>query len=104
MVVFADGSWKNEYAYYDASKTNIEYFTDKTYSIEELQRINQSIDAKIKMSSLAIKNNYFEYLYNSLNKKDTENDKTNTTKQSTTKLKTTKNQTTKKKTTTSKSS
>ena len=104
LVVFADGSWKNEYAYYDASKTNIEYFTDKTYSIEELQRINQSIDAKIKMSSLAIKNNYFEYLYNSLNKKDTENDKTNTTKQSTTKLKTTKNQTTKKKTTTSKSS
>lgn len=102
LVVFADGSWKNEYAYYDASKTDIEYFTDKTYSIEELQRINQSIDAKIKMSSLAIKNNYYEYLYESLNKKDTENDKTNTTKQSTTKLKTTKNQTTKKKTTTTK--
>ena len=67
MVVFADGSWKNEYAYYNASRSNIEYYTDKTYTIEELQNINNKIDLKIKMSSLAIKNNYFNYLYNSLN-------------------------------------
>ncbi len=67
IVVFADGSWKNEYAYYNASRSNIEYYTDKTYTIEELQNINNKIDLKIKMSSLAIKNNYFNYLYNSLN-------------------------------------
>ena len=113
LVVFADGSWKNEYAYYDASKTDIEYFTDKTYSIEELQRINQSIDMKIKMSSLAIKNNYYEYLYESLNKKETTTTETITTNKTsaskTTKVKTTESKTTKKsskkkKTTTSKSS
>lgn len=67
MVVFADGSWKNEYAYYNASRSNIEYYSDKTYSVDELKEINNVIDAKIKMSSLAIKNNYFNYLYNSLN-------------------------------------
>ena len=76
LVVFADGSWKNEYAYYNASKTDIEYFTDKTYSLEELQSINQIIDTKIKMSSLAIKNNYFNYLYNSLNDLDIKKTKT----------------------------
>lgn len=70
MVVFADGSWKNEIAYYNASKSDIEYFTDKTYTVEELQNINNTIDLKIKMSTLAIKNNYFEYLYNSLNNKE----------------------------------
>ena len=100
LVVFADGSWKNEYAYYDASKTDIEYFTDKTYSIEELQRINQSIDMKIKMSSLAIKNNYYEYLYESLNKKETTTTETITTNKTsaskTTKVKTTESKTTKK--------
>ena len=67
MVVFADGSWKNEYAYYNASRSNIEYYSDKTYSVDELKEINNFIDTKIKMSSLAIKNNYFNYLYNSLN-------------------------------------
>ena len=67
IVIFADGSWKNEYAYYNASRSSIEYYTDKTYTIEELQNINNKIDLKIKMSSLAIKNNYFNYLYNSLN-------------------------------------
>lgn len=66
MVVFADGSWKNEIAYYNASKSDIEYFTDKTYTVEELQSINNKIDLKMKMSALAIKNNYFEYLDNSL--------------------------------------
>ncbi len=67
LVVFADGSWKNEYAYYNASRSDIEYYKDKTYTVEELQNINNKIDTKIKMSSLAIKNNYFNYLYNSLN-------------------------------------
>lgn len=67
IVVFADGSWKNEYAYYNASRASIEYFSEKTYSIEELKEINNNIDIKMKMSNLAIKNNYFNYLNNSLN-------------------------------------
>ena len=69
-VVFADGSWKNEIAYYNASTSNIEYYTDKKYSIEELQKINNNIDMKIKMSKLAIENNYFEYLENKLKDKN----------------------------------
>jgi len=67
LVVFADGSWKNETAYFNASTSEIEYFTDKEYTIDELKEINNKIDLKIKMSSLAIKNNYFEYLNNKLN-------------------------------------
>ena len=35
-----------------------------TYTIDELKSINELIDMKIKMSSLVIKNNYFNYLYN----------------------------------------
>ena len=67
MVVFADGSWKNEKAYYNASKGTVEYFEEEEYSVEELQNINKKIEMKINMSSLAIKNNYFDYLNKSLN-------------------------------------
>ena len=81
LVVFADGSWKNEYAYYNASKSDIEYFTSKTYTVEELQEINENINMKIKMSSLAIKNNYFKYLNNALNdNNELEDTKTSNTK------------------------
>ena len=66
LVVFADGSWKNEVAYYNASKGTVEYFGDKVYTLEEVQEINQRVDTKMKMSSLAIKNNYFNYLYSNL--------------------------------------
>ena len=62
LVVFADGSWKNEYAYYNASTSKIKYYSDLTYTVEELQRINTEIDLKISMSSKAIKSNYFNYL------------------------------------------
>lgn len=63
LVVFADGSWKNEIAYYNASKGKIKYYTDKEYSIEELKNINDKVTLDMNMSSLAIKNNYFNYLY-----------------------------------------
>ena len=66
LVVFADGSWKNEYAYFNASRGNIKYYTDKEYTTEELQKINEDINLKMTMSSLAIKNNYFDYLYKNL--------------------------------------
>ena len=62
LVVFADGSWKNEIAYYNASTSKIKYYGDTTYTIEELQEINTKINLKISMSSKAIKNNYFNYL------------------------------------------
>lgn len=66
LVVFADGSWKNEVAYYNASKGTLKYFGDKEYTLEEVQEINQRVDTKMKMSNLAIKNNYFNYLYSNL--------------------------------------
>lgn len=62
LVVFADGSWKNEIAFYDASKSRIKYYTDKTYTPEEIKKINNDINTKIDVSSRVIKNNYFEYL------------------------------------------
>ncbi len=62
LVVFADGSWKNEIAYYNASTSKIKYYTNVTYTIEEIQAINEEINLKISMSSQAIKKNYFAYL------------------------------------------
>ena len=62
LVAFADGSWKNEIAYYNASTSKIKYYTEVTYTAEEIQKINTEIDLKISMSSKAIKNNYFDYL------------------------------------------
>ena len=63
LVVFYDYSWKNEYAYFNASTGKITYFTDFTYSDEEITKINELIYAKMNMSSKAIKNNYFAYLF-----------------------------------------
>lgn len=62
ITVFADGSWKNEMAFYDASRSKVTYYTDKTYTNEELIEINTKVNNKILYSSLAIKNNYFNYL------------------------------------------
>jgi len=75
LVVFADGSWKNEVAYFNASTSEIEYFTDKEYTIDQLKEINNKIDMKMEMSSLAIKNNYFEYLNNKLSEEKLETEK-----------------------------
>jgi len=68
LVVFADGSWKNELAYYNASTGNIKYYSDKSYSTEEIKAINEKVTLKMKMSTLAIKNNYFGYLEKELAK------------------------------------
>lgn len=67
LVVFADGSWKNEIAYYDVGTNKVNYYTDKTYTDEEILAINEKISLKLNMSSLAIKNNYFSYLEKKLN-------------------------------------
>lgn len=66
-VIFADGSWKNEIAYYNASTSKIKYYTDEVYTSEEIQAINNEVSLKIQMSSNAIKNNYFNYLGKKIN-------------------------------------
>ncbi len=66
IVVFADGSWKNKYAFYDASNDKITYYTSKEYSYNDLIVINEMVEDKIKYSNLAIQHNYFNYLNNAL--------------------------------------
>ena len=62
-VVFADGSWKDPVAYYNASNGKITYHqANVTYTKEEIKAINDSIDYRISMSNLAIKKDYFNYL------------------------------------------
>ena len=72
-VVFADGSWKNERAYYNAANGKIKNTGDNPYSSEEIKAINEEVSYKMKMSSLAIKNNYFNYLKEQLDKYKVEN-------------------------------
>ena len=69
-VVFADGSWQDDVGFYRATngrftETNNEY---RTYKSDEILAINQEISMRQKMSALAIKNNYFKYLNNGLEK------------------------------------
>ncbi len=66
MTIFADSSWKNEIGYYDAQTSNMTYYSNKTYSVEDLIKINETIENKIKYSNLAIQHNYFNYLYDNL--------------------------------------
>ncbi len=72
-VVFADGSWKNELAYYNASIGKITYYTDKEYTEDEIKEINTEVTLKIQMSSNAIKNNYFSYLEKEIKKLEENN-------------------------------
>ena len=62
IAVFADSSWKNEVGYYSSSTNSMKYYTEKEYTDEEILAINEGIALKLKMSSAAIKNNYFSYL------------------------------------------
>ena len=68
LVVFADGSWKNERAYYNAANGRVKNYTDNPYSSDEIKGINEKVSYQMKMSSLAIKNNYFKYLEEELSK------------------------------------
>ena len=62
-VIFADGSWKDEVAYYNASTGKIYYNQEsKKYTTQEIKAINDDIDNRISMSNLAIKKDYFNYL------------------------------------------
>ncbi len=71
LVIFIDGSWKNEKAFYNASTNEIHYYTKDTYSDKEILEINTKVRLKLEMSSLAIKNNYFSYLNKKLNNNTT---------------------------------
>ncbi len=62
LVVFADGSWKNEKAFFNAAKNKIKYYSNQEYTSEEIRKINADVNTKINVSSSVIKNNYFEYL------------------------------------------
>ena len=63
-VIFADGSWKDDIAYYNATSGKITYNDkNKTYTTEQIKQINETIKNRISMSNLAIKVNYFNYLF-----------------------------------------
>ena len=66
MVIFIDGSWKNAYAFYNASTSKLHYYTNKTYTDEEILAINTEVRLKLEMSGLAIRKNYFSYLKEAL--------------------------------------
>ena len=68
MTIFADSSWKNEIGFYDASTTDMIYYTNKTYTIDDLIKINEIVEKKIKYSNLAIQHDYFNYLNKNLKK------------------------------------
>ena len=69
-VAFVDGSWQDEVGYYRATSGKFIVTNDegKTYTEEELININNEISNEQKMSRLAIRNNYFKYLYKGLEK------------------------------------
>ena len=61
LVVFADGSWKNENAYYDASSKKVKYYNDK-YTEEDALNITKDVSTKLKVSTQAIESNYFSFI------------------------------------------
>ncbi len=62
MVVFADGSWKNDKIFYNAKNGSITSYKENDYTSDEIIQINKEINSKMTISSAIIKNNYFEYL------------------------------------------
>ncbi len=76
IVVFADGSWKNEKAYYNAATGHVKFYQDNSYTDDEIRDITNRVSLKIQMSNIAIKNNYFNYLETKMN--ELKNEKENT--------------------------
>lgn len=68
VVAFADGSWRTDIAFYNATSTKINYIGEQTYTPEEIKEINTRIKNEIAMDNLAIKRNYFSYLNEKLDK------------------------------------
>ncbi len=75
-LVFADGSWQTDRAFYNATTGNIKYYGDLQYTSEEIISTNQTVKGMMKMSSLAITSNYFNYLEKGLKKYEVKKDVT----------------------------
>ncbi len=58
-VVFADSSWEDNIARYDARSGLVTYLGEERYSMKELRAINQDINQKKQMSKLVITSDYF---------------------------------------------
>ncbi len=67
-LVFADGSWQTDKAFYDATNGKIKYYGSETLSREEIINNNLEVKDMIRMSNLAITSNYFDYLGKGLEK------------------------------------
>ncbi len=61
LVVFADGSWKNENAYYDASSNKVVHYNEE-YTEEDINNITQDVSTKLKVSTKAIETNYYAFI------------------------------------------
>ena len=69
-AIFNDGSWKDKIAYYDASLSKVTFYQNSNkYTDDEIKKINEDIKNRIEMANLAIKTNYFDYLYNKMDEK-----------------------------------
>ncbi len=69
-VQFVDGSWQDSVGFYRATNGKFTSTNEdgKSYTTNEILEINKDITTKQKMSSVAIKNNYFKYLKDGLEK------------------------------------
>ena len=67
-VVFADGSWQTPIGFYKSSTGKMDYFTDATYTNDEIVAINTDVSNKIKYSNLAIRTDYFNHLFTEMAK------------------------------------
>lgn len=62
-VIFVDGSWKDNKAYYDGVKSTINFYdVNRKYNDGEIKEINKVVKERLSMSGLAIKSNYFNVL------------------------------------------
>lgn len=68
-TVFSDGSWQDALGYYNNSSGSFKAKDENIiYTNEELITINNEINTRQKMSALAIRNDYFNYLNKKINK------------------------------------
>lgn len=68
-VIFADGSWQDNKAFYNAATGKISYVNNgDSYTPQEIKDINTQIKDRISMSNLAVKTNYFEDLFKKIEK------------------------------------
>ncbi len=62
-AVFPDNSWQSSFGFYDAAKTEFYPKDNSTYADQDVIDINNEISEMRNMSALAIKKNYFKYLF-----------------------------------------